>query len=142
MLALLGLVPGLLNAWNNWQAKKVDAQVEMYKAKTGSDTETARNLVVAANVENATNVDRLKVVASNKWLTFLFVSMAAPLVPYIWKVIFFDKIACKWIYGDTCTTDPIAGDVGVWCGLIIGGIFGVGVVQHVTKSWFYGRSKD
>lgn len=139
---ILGLIPGLLSAFTAWQSKKVDAQVEMFKAKTGADERTARDLVVSANTENANNTEKLKVISSNPWMTFLFVGMSMPVMFYIWQIIFFDKIACKWIYGTTCNTDPITGAGAVWVGVIIGGIFGYGTVQAITKSWFSGRSKD
>ena len=139
-LTLIGLIPGLLSAFTAWQSKKVDAQVEMFKAKTGADERTARDLVVSANKENEVNVERLKVVSSNSWLTFLYVFMSLPVGLYIWQIVFFDKILCKWIYGNTCTTDPITGDGGVWVGLIIGATFGVAGIQSITKSWFGRRT--
>ena len=138
-LALIGLIPGLLSAWNSWQAKKLDTQVEMFKAKTGADTETAKNIVVGANVEAQANNERLKVISGNKWMTFLFVFMTMPVALYLWETVFIDKIACKWIWGSTCSTDPIGGEIAEWCKLIIAATFGYGAVNGIAKTWFYGK---
>jgi len=142
LLTLLGLIPGLLSFLTAWQQKKLDTQVEMFKAKTGADAETSRNLVVQANTETQGNNERLKIVVGNKWMTFLFVFMSLPVGLYLWQTIFIDKILCKWIWGATCSTDPIGGDVGVWCGLIIAGTFGYGTVSAIARTWFHGRSRE
>lgn len=141
-LTLLGLIPGLLSAWNTYQAAKLNTQVEMYKAKTGADTATAQAVIAGLNAEGAQNVERYKAMAGNPWLTFLFVFMSMPLGLYLWQTIFIDKIVCKWIWGVTCSTDPIGGDVGMWCGIILAGTFGGGTALGIAKSWFHGRSKD
>jgi len=136
LLTLLGLIPGLLTTVNSYLAKRVDAQVEMYKAKTGADEATARNVIAAANVENANNTDKLRVIASNPWLTFLFVFMAIPVALYEWKAMIIDKIVCVWIFSDTCNTDALHGDLSTWANIIIGGVFGFGTAQTIAKHWF------
>ncbi len=114
----------------------------MFKAKTGADTATARDIVVSANVEAQADNERLKVIASNRWMTFLFVFMSLPVGIYLWQTIVIDKIICKWIWGVTCSTDPIGGEISVWVSTIIAGTFGYGAVQGIAKMWFRGRSKS
>ncbi len=139
LLTLIGIIPGVLSAFKAWQDKKLDTQVEIFKAKTGADSDTARNLVIQANIESQNNTERLRIVSSNKWLTFLFVFMTMPVALYLWQTVFVDKIACKWIWGTTCSTDPIGGEVAHWCSLIIAATFGYGAVQGIAKTWFSGR---
>jgi len=152
-LSILGLLPKLLDVFTTWQKNCLDAQVQLYQAKTGTDKTTA----TAAVQENNANTEKLRIVAGNKWLTWLFVLGALPPILTEAKVMLVDKIACpavnlplsvaqkaagvhQYFMGLDCMTDPTGGAVAVWAAMAMGALFGYGTMQTVASNWFARRS--
>lgn len=153
LMMILGFIPQLLNLATAWQKNSLDAQVAIYKAKTGTDDATARGAVAETNA----TTEKLRIIAGSKMLTWLFAAYSTGPVFYINKVLLIDKLLCPalngppvkglngaeiatYALGMSCNTDPITGAVGVWVGVIVAGMFGYGTMQVVTGNWFARRS--
>jgi hypothetical protein len=123
MLALLGLIPGLLGVIERWQKNKYDAEVAITTAKIGGDRDVA-----VAQIKGQSS--RFAAVAGSKLLTILVVAFAAPLVIYINKVVVWDIVL------GLGTTDPIKGQVADWANTIIAFIFGAPTALALGKMFF------
>jgi hypothetical protein len=126
MFGLLALIPGVLSAVTGYFTAKTNAQVEIYKAKTGADTETASKVIGGLAAADHENTSRLGIVAGSKLLTYLIVAFAAPLLWFEWKVIVYDTIL------GLGSTSPIHGQVAAWANTIINFIFGGSTVLALT----------
>ena len=52
-------------------------------------------------------------ISNSQWAMYLIAAILAPFVIYLWWIIGWDKIACKWItpldlVADVCKTDPLS----------------------------------
>lgn len=134
MLALfttfLGVIPGISSIVSSITTAWFNSKVMITTAKIGGDTAVATALVAAESKDFATNVDRLKVIASSKVLMFLIVGFAFPWIVMEWKVIVWDTILGWGV------TAPIRGTIGDWGGLIISCLFGAGTAMHVGGMYF------
>lgn len=129
-LALIGLIPGLMNLVNGFTTAFFNAKVQITQAKLGADRDVAVKLVQAAAQAEHENTARLGIIASNKLLTFLLIAMAMPLVGFEWKVIVWDKML-GW-----GTTDPLGGEVASWAQSVIYFLFGAPTAMGLGKMWF------
>jgi hypothetical protein len=129
-LALIGLVPGLMTLINGFTSAYFNAKVSITQAKLGADRDVAVKLVQAAAQQEHENTTRLGLFASNKFLTFLLIAFALPLVATEWKVYIWDTML-GW-----GTTDPVKGEVANWGNTIIYFLFGAPTVMGLGKMWF------
>lgn len=136
ILAFIQAIPALAGGVNNFVSHYYDAKVQITAARIGGDVNVARQLVTGVVAEGQTRVEFLKVVSQSPFLMFLIGGFATPWILYEWKVVLWDKIVCKWVYGDFGFTPPVAGTVGEWAGVIIAGIFGTGGVMAVGHMFF------
>jgi hypothetical protein len=98
----------------------VNGFIDAYKARLdaeNSQDRTAADLAVtaiAAEIEARKSADAIIIAEQGRWYTAIVRPLlAAPVIIYLWKVIVCDKVVG---FG---TTDPILGDVGIWCGMIV-----------------------
>jgi hypothetical protein len=98
----------------------VNGFIDAYKARLQSENSqdhTAADLAakaIAAEIEARKSADAIIIAEQGRWYTAIVRPLlAAPVIIYLWKVIVWDKVLG---FG---TTDPILGDVGIWCGMIV-----------------------
>jgi hypothetical protein len=98
----------------------VNGFIDAYKARLESENSqdrTAADLAakaIAAEIEARKSADAIIIAEQGRWYTAIVRPLlAAPIIIYLWKVIVWDKVLG---FG---TTDPILGDVGIWCGMIV-----------------------
>jgi hypothetical protein len=98
----------------------VNGFIDAYKARLESENSqdrTAADLAakaIAAEIEARKSADAIIIAEQGRWYTAIVRPLlAAPVIIYLWKVIVWDKVLG---FG---TTDPILGDVGIWCGMIV-----------------------
>lgn len=130
IMTILGMIPGLSSLAQSFITAFYNSKVMITTAKIGGDTAVATALIKAESTDYATNVDRLKVIASSKVLMFLIVGFAFPWIIMEWKVIVWDTILGWGV------TAPIRGTIGDWGGLIISCLFGAGTAMHVGGLYF------
>lgn len=98
----------------------VNGFIDAYKARLdveNSQDRTAADLAakaIAAEIEARKSAIAIIIAEQGRWYTAIVRPLlAAPVIIYLWKVIVWDKV---FGFG---TTDPILGDVGTWCGMIV-----------------------
>ena len=98
----------------------VNGFIDAYKARLdaeNSQDRTAADLAakaIAAEIEARKSADAIIIAEQGRWYTAIVRPLlAAPVIIYLSKVIVWDKV---FGFG---TTDPILGDVGMWCGMIV-----------------------
>lgn len=132
--AILALIPGLNTLVTSITTAFFNAKVSITQAKIGGDRDVAVKLVQAAAQADHENTARLSIIAGNKFLTFLLIAMATPLVVYEWKVIVYDTIL-GW-----GSTPAVKGQVADWGNTIIYFLFGSPTVMGIGKMWFNRRT--
>jgi hypothetical protein len=98
----------------------VAGAIEAYKARlaaAGSQDAVAADLAakaIAAEIEQRKSANAIVAAEQGRWWTALVRPLLAlPVVIYLWKVIVWDKVLALG------STDPLAGDVAQWAGLIV-----------------------
>lgn len=129
-MAILALIPGLSTLVSSITTAFFNAKVQITQAKIGGDRDVAVKLVQAAAQADHENTARLGIIAGNKFLTLLLISMALPLVGYEWKVYVWDTML-GW-----GTTEAVKGQVADWGNTIIYFLFGSPTVMGLGKMWF------
>ena len=130
MFAILGLIgkfltfiPGLTDLGNKWVTASYDAKVKTFVAKTGA----SRDVAVAAIAAQAQ-------VAGKWWfVAALMPALAGPFVIWSWKAIAVDKVLCVFLFGVTCSTDPLGTDLMEVYKTIIYSMFGFAAIREFTK---------
>lgn len=131
MLAfLVALIPGLNTLVSSITTSFFNAKVSITQARVGGDRDVAVKLVQAAAAQESENTARLGIIAGNRFLTLLLISMALPLVWFEWKVIVWDTILGLGV------TEPVKGQVADWGNTIIYFLFGAPTVMGIGKMWF------
>ena len=136
ILAFFQAVPAITGGINNFVSKYYDAKVQITTARIGGNVEVAKQLVTGLVAEGQVRVSFLNTVSQSKFLMFLVGGFAVPWIVYEWKVVLWDNVLCKWIYGMYGFTPEITGTVGTWAGVIIAGIFGTGSVMAIGQMYF------
>lgn len=132
VVAILNCIPGLSAIITSITSAYFNSKVQLTQARIGGDVTVATALVAAAAHADATNVDRLKVIAGSWILSFLTVGFAVPYMIYEWQCIVYDKL---WMDGHH-KTDPLTGDISAWGTTIIGCLFGAGTVLTAGHMYF------
>lgn len=136
VLAFFQAIPALMGGLESFTKAFYDAKVKITTARIGGDVKVAQQMVSGVVTEGQTRVEFLKTVSQSKFLMALVGAFAFPWIVYEWKVVLWDNILCKWLYGVYGFTPAITGTVGEWAGVIIGGIFGTGSVMAVGQMFF------
>lgn len=136
ILAFFQAIPAITGGITAFTSAYFDAKVRITTARIGGDVDVAKQLVSGIVSEGQTRVSFLQVVSQSKFLMFLVGGFAFPWMAYEWKVVLWDNIISKWLYGSYGFTPPIGGTVGDWAGVIIAGIFGTGGVMAVGHMFF------
>lgn len=137
--AALSLIPGIGNFIVNAEKVFFDAKVRLVSIRTGADVNIATQLIQGQAQADARNVQRLSIFASNKILMFILVGFAIPIVFWFNKAVAYDKIICVWIWGTTCSTDELKGEVLEITRTVIYFLFGTPAVMGLGKmgmAWF------
>lgn len=113
----------------------INGFLDAYKAKLDSqNTQGAQAAEVAraallAEVEARKSANAIIIAEQGRWYTAMIRPLLAlPVIVYLWKVIVWDKVL-GW-----GTTDPIAGDVGVWAGTIVTTYVGGRSLEKIAKT--------
>jgi len=141
ILAFFQAIPAITGGINNFVSKYYDAKVQITTARVGGDVKVATQLVTGVVAEGQTRVEFLRVVSQSKFLMWMVGLWSAPWIVYEWKVVLWDKIACKWVMGVYGFTPPVDGLVAEWAGVILAGIFGTGGVMAVGQMFFNRRER-
>src|SRR5262249_25365301 len=98
----------------------VAGAIEAYKARLAaqnSQDAVAADLAakaIAAEIEQRKSANAIILAEQGRWWTAAMRPLIAlPVVVYLWKVIVWDKVLALG------STDPLAGDVAQWAGLIV-----------------------
>lgn len=140
ILAFFQALPAILNGVSAFTSAYFNAKVQITTARIGGDVAVAKQLVTGIVAEGQVRVSFLQTVSQSKFLMWLVGGFATPWIIYEWKVVVWDKIACKWIMGVYGFTPAVDGTVGDWAGVIIAGIFGTGTVMGIGHM-FFNRNK-
>lgn len=132
---ILGMIPGLNTLVSTITTAWFNSKVQITTARIGGDTQVAKALVAASAQEYASNVDRLKVYATSKWLMLLIFGFALPWMIIEWKVIVWDTVLGWGV------TSPVKGEIGSWGHIIIMCLFGSGTSLAVGHMYF-GRKQS
>jgi hypothetical protein len=122
-MTLLGMIPGIAQVVQFIAGKWMDSKVAMYQTRMGVTREVAVQAIQAEVTNNQTKVNWLNAIAHSRFLQFIVGGFAGPWIIYGWKVIVWDNIVHKFIWGVYGFTPPITGLVGSWAAIILGGIF-------------------
>jgi hypothetical protein len=112
----------------------ISAAIDAYKAKLSADNTTdklAADLAakeIEAEIEARKAAKEIVIAEQGHWWTAMIRPLAAlPVVIYIWKVIVWDKVL------GLGSTDPLAGDVASWTGVIVTTYFGGRTIEKVAR---------
>ena len=139
MLALLGMIPGVISLISGFQSAYFDAKVRIFMARTGAERDVAVEATKAAAAADHETTARLSIIASNKVLTLILVALITPLILYEWQVVVVDIVWRRGECGDgfpVRCTDPIKGQLAEWANAIIYSVTGGGSALGVAKMWF------
>lgn len=141
IIAFIQALPALVHGFEAFTGAYFDAKVKITTARIGGNVEVAKQLVTGIVAEGQVRVSFLQTVAHSPFLMVFVGGFAGPWIIYEWKVVAWDNIVCKWLYGVYGFTPTITGTVGDWAGIILTGIFGTGSVMAVGQM-FFNRNKD
>jgi len=98
----------------------VNGVIEAYKARlaaANSQDAVAADLAgkaIAAEIEARRSADAVIIAEQGRWWTAIIRPLLAlPVIIYLWKVVVWDKVLALG------STDPLAGDVATWAGMIV-----------------------
>jgi len=98
----------------------VNGVIEAYKARlaaANSQDAVAADLAgkaIAAEIEARRSADAVIIAEQGRWWTAIIRPLLAlPVIIYLWKVVVWDKVLALG------STDPLAGDVAQWAGMIV-----------------------
>ena len=98
----------------------VNGVIEAYKARlaaANSQDAVAADLAgkaIAAEIEARKSADAVIIAEQGRWWTAIIRPLLAlPVIVYLWKVVVWDKVLALG------STDPLAGDVAQWAGMIV-----------------------
>jgi hypothetical protein len=87
---------------------------EIFQARADvAKSQTERERVAAEERVKSLEARRDFLISNNRWAMYLIAAVLAPFVIYIWWLVGWDKIACKWfnpveLRDAVCSTDPLS----------------------------------
>jgi len=113
----------------------VNGVIEAYKARlaaASSQDAIAADLAakaIAAEIDARKSANAIVVAEQGRWWTAIVRPLLAlPVVIYLWKVIVWDKVLALG------STDPLAGDVAQWAGLIVTTYVGGRSLEKIART--------
>lgn len=131
-LAVLNMIPGLSSLITGITSAYFNSKVELAQARIGGDTAVAIATIRAAAVEDATSVNRLRVIGGSWVLSFLVIGFSLPYMIYEWQCVVYDKV----LMHGTTSTDALGGDISAWATVIITCLFGSGTALTAGHMYF------
>ncbi len=123
------ILPLLLGALPSIVKSLAQARLDLANAETEQQKIAAEENIKALEFRR----DVLLKETNSPWNNVARFAFLGPFAFYLWWVVAYDKIACKWIHLDetVCTTDPLSPWLVSIAGLIIGFYF----LGDVSKVW-------
>lgn len=136
LMAVLHLIPGFTSLATTFISKHYDSQVAMYQARWGVSRDVAITAIQAMAQDNQTKVSWIQAVSASPVFAIVVLGFALPPIIFEWKVVVIDNVIAYWGKG---YTPAIGGEVGIWMGTIITGVFitagGAGIAHTVFSNW-------
>jgi hypothetical protein len=113
----------------------VSGAIDAYRARLAAANTTDRtaadlaHAAMLAEIEARRQAQAIVIAEQGRWWTAIIRPLlAAPVVIYLWKVIVWDKVLALG------STDPLAGDVGVWAGAIVTTYVGGRSIEKIAQT--------
>lgn len=107
-----------------------DAYESKLKAQNDSQRIAADQAIATLEAQRAVLVAEAASGGIQSWIRPLF---ALPFVVWTWVVVFVDPIGCKWLFGHTCSTDPLSSDMASLMTVVVGGYFIGRSAEKITR---------
>ena len=118
----------------------INGFLDAYKAKldaknnAGAQAVEVTRAALIAEIEARKSANAMLVAEQGRWYTAIIRPLLAlPVIIYLWKVIVWDIVL------GLGSTDPIAGDVGVWAGYIVTTYVGGRSLEKIART-IWGRT--
>lgn len=141
IMAFFTALPSIMHGFEAFTGAYFDAKVKLTTARIGGNVQVATQLVTGIIAEGQTRIEFLKVVSQSKFLMWIIGLWSAPWIFYEAKVVAWDNIIHKFLFGVYGYTPPITGLVGTHAAIILTGIFGTGGVMAVG-AWYANRKQE
>lgn len=124
ILAFFTAIPGIGKIVTSITSTVYEGRVRLLSARLGVTRDVAITMLQSAVQEQKIGLDRLALIASNKWLTRILVACFVPILLYMFQCVVIDTIICERWLGISVVTPPVKGQVGEWMNTIIVCLFG------------------
>ena len=118
----------------------INGFLDAYKAKldaknnAGAQAVEVTRAALIAEIEARKSANAVLIAEQGRWYTAIIRPLLAlPVIIYLWKVIVWDIVL------GLGSTDPIAGDVGVWAGYIVTTYVGGRSLEKIART-IWGRT--
>ena len=118
----------------------INGFLDAYKAKldaknnAGAQAVEVTRAALIAEIEARKSANAVLIAEQGRWYTAIIRPLLAlPVIIYLWKVIVWDIVL------GLSSTDPIAGDVGVWAGYIVTTYVGGRSLEKIART-IWGRT--
>ena len=118
----------------------INGFLDAYKAKldaknnAGAQAVEVTRAALIAEIEARKSANAMLIAEQGRWYTAIIRPLLAlPVIIYLWKVIVWDIVL------GLGSTDPIAGDVGVWAGYIVTTYVGGRSLEKIART-IWGRT--
>ncbi len=118
----------------------INGFLDAYKAKldaknnAGAQAVEVTRAALIAEIEARKSANAVLIAEQGRWYTAIIRPLLAlPVIVYLWKVIVWDIVL------GLGSTDPIAGDVGVWAGYIVTTYVGGRSLEKIART-IWGRT--
>jgi hypothetical protein len=118
----------------------INGFLDAYKARldaknnAGAQAVEVTRAALIAEIEARKSANAMLIAEQGRWYTAIIRPLLAlPVIIYLWKVIVWDIVL------GLGSTDPIAGDVGVWAGYIVTTYVGGRSLEKVART-IWGRT--
>jgi hypothetical protein len=119
------IINGFLDAYK----ARLDA-----KSNAGAQAVEVTRAALIAEIEARKSANAMLIAEQGRWYTAIIRPLLAlPVIIYLWKVIVWDIVL------GLGSTDPIAGDVGVWAGYIVTTYVGGRSLEKIART-IWGRT--
>jgi hypothetical protein len=123
------LTAPIINAFLDAYKARLDA-----KSNEGAQAVEVTRAALIAEIEARKSANAMLIAEQGRWYTAIIRPLLAlPVIVYLWKVIVWDIVL------GLGSTDPIAGDVGVWAGYIVTTYVGGRSLEKIART-IWGRT--
>lgn len=132
LMGLLGAIPYVGGAIEKVTTVVYESRVRIAMSYHGVARDVAVEMLRSSASDNQTRVAILQIFSSTPVLLGLLVAFSIPPVAYEWKVVLVDNIICPVLWGVTCETTAIRGDVMDWMRTVVNWLFGTGIALAIA----------